>query len=178
MSAVEKALKVYFVSGASRGLGLEFVRQLSAVDSNFIFAGARNPDSAKELKALQSKSHGRVELVTLDVSDLKSIEAAGAVVQEKTKRLDVLINNAGAYRGSIEGKDTAPDSDPQNILEVFQTNVIGVHAVTQTFLPLLDAARKKKRRMKKRLVSNDLGMGKKLMPRVLWISRVKMFQKL
>jgi len=53
-------LKVYVITGASRGLGLEAVRQLANVEGNLIFAAARNPDSASDLKSIQAKSNGRV----------------------------------------------------------------------------------------------------------------------
>jgi len=155
MSTTKEVSKVYLITGASRVIGLEFVRQLSEVEGNLIFATARNPDSATDLKALQAKSHGRIEIVPLDVADQKSIQAAGEAVKAKTKKLDVLINNAGI--NSAEGTtldpseksttislkfEPAPKTSAKNLLEVFQTNLIGVHVVTQTFLPLLDAAKK------------------------------------
>jgi len=119
-----------------------------------VFAAARNPDSATDLKAIQAKSKGRVELVALDVADLKSIAAAGEIVKAKTRKLDVLINNAGinttetipesdSESGQINMKlDPAPTTTAKNILEVFQTNTLGAHVVIQTFLPLLAAAKK------------------------------------
>jgi len=137
---VSTTLKVYVITGASRGLGLEAVRQLADVEGNWIFAAARNPDSASDLKSIQAKSNGRVELVTLDVNDKKSIDAAAGAVSKKTKHVDVLINSAGVASGPNYPGSPEPVTDAQDLLPIFQTNVVGVQLITQAFLPLLKAA--------------------------------------
>lgn len=86
----------FLITGASRGLGLAFVKELSSrkpSEVSNIFAGARN-----NVTALQelSQSDPRVHFVKLDVTSQDSIkQAAGEVEKElKGKGLDVLINNA------------------------------------------------------------------------------------
>jgi len=137
--------KVYLVTGTSRGIGLELVRQLAERKDVLVFAGARNPEKSEELKKIQAASGERVVLVTLDSDDEKSIAAAAKQVSEKTKKLDVLINNAGiAYGPEKLTSSTEPSLEvkKQNLLAVYQTNVVGLIGVTQAFFPLIKAAKK------------------------------------
>ncbi|KAK4509878.1 uncharacterized protein ATC70_007182 [Mucor velutinosus] len=125
--------QTYVVTGASRGLGLEFVHQLAA-KGNTVFACARNPDSATGLQKLVDNKH--VFAIKLDVDSHESIKAAAEEISKKTPEgIDVLINNAG-----IDGE--APGTAVETLLEsdlatIFHTNVIGVSNVTKEFLPLL-----------------------------------------
>ncbi|KAL9549044.1 hypothetical protein MBANPS3_005408 [Mucor bainieri] len=125
--------QTYVVTGASRGLGLEFVTQLAA-NGNTVFACARNPDSATGLQKLVDNKH--VFAIRLDTANYESIKAAAEEISTKApKGIDVLINNAG-----IGGE--APDIVVETLLEsdlatIFHTNVIGVSNVTKEFLPLL-----------------------------------------
>ena len=86
------------VTGASRGLGLEFVRQL-AQRGDHLFATVRDPQNAKELQSLAAKHRNNVSVIQLDVSDEKSIHAAVKQISAVTASLDVLINNAGVLLG-------------------------------------------------------------------------------
>jgi NAD(P)-dependent dehydrogenase (short-subunit alcohol dehydrogenase family) len=80
------------VTGANRGLGLEFVRQYAA-DGWQVFAACRSPKSARDLKELQSQHEERIRVLALDVTDAASVkDAAGALQGEP---IDVLLNNAG-----------------------------------------------------------------------------------
>jgi len=142
--------KVYVITGASRGIGLELVRQLAERKDTLVFAAARNPDKSADLKKLEADSEGRVVLVTLDVDDEKSIAGAVKHVSEKTKKVDVLINNAGISAGPEERKTpTEPvlEVTKKNLLSVFQTNVVGLVLVTQAFFPLVAAAKKETKDM-------------------------------
>jgi len=91
--------KVYLVTGSSRGIGLELVRQLAERKDTLVFATARDPEKSEELKKIHASSKGQVILVPLDVADEKTITAAAKQVSEKTKKIDVLINNAGIGYG-------------------------------------------------------------------------------
>ena len=120
------------VTGASRGLGLEFVRQL-ATRGDTVWATCRDPDAATELNNLASD---RVRIVRLDTADEASIAAARETVGTQTNALDVLINNAGTSSAKADrlndGTLTFDDG-----LDVFRTNAFGPLLVTQAFRDLL-----------------------------------------
>lgn len=84
------------VTGASRGLGLELVRQYSA-DGWEVLACARALDRAPALKRLAEESSGNVSLHPLDVSDLQAIGSLAHRLRDVS--IDVLINNAGTMGG-------------------------------------------------------------------------------
>ncbi|XP_077166388.1 C-signal-like [Paroedura picta] len=128
------------LTGSSRGIGLEMVRQLVEMTDppTHIFATCRNPTGpqAKALRDLADK-HSRIHLVQLEVKDPSSVKASVAVVESHLngRGLNVLINNAGvnAY-GSLE------TVQPEEMLSVFNTNVVGPIIVVKEFLPLLKKA--------------------------------------
>src|SRR4051794_19443291 len=90
-----------FVTGANRGLGLEFARQY--VDDGWeVFAACRNPNGAKELRTLAQKTGGTLTLLAMDVTNQESVRAAAR--QLKGTAIDALINNAGT--SGIPGQTT------------------------------------------------------------------------
>lgn len=80
------------ITGASRGLGLEFTRQYAAAAWDVI-ACARNPAQATELDAVRRKSGGTVSVETLDVTNPTHLD--WVVGKYANTAIDVLINNAG-----------------------------------------------------------------------------------
>ena len=67
--------KVYFISGASRGLGLGLVAGLMKQDSNaVVVAAARNPDKSEALQALVKQYPERIHTVVLDTGDEASVK--------------------------------------------------------------------------------------------------------
>ncbi|OAD02870.1 hypothetical protein MUCCIDRAFT_142722 [Mucor lusitanicus CBS 277.49] len=122
--------QTYVVTGASRGLGLEFVNQLAA-KGNTVFACARNPDSATGLQKLVDNKH--VFAIKLDTTNYESVKAAAKEISKKAPEgIDVLINNAG-----IDGETPDTVVETFDLASVFHTNVIGVSNVTKELLPLL-----------------------------------------
>lgn len=85
--------KTYVITGASRGIGLEFVKQL-ALKGNTIVATARNPTGSYGLSQLIDNKN--VFAVKMDISDKNSIKAAAEEISTIIPNgIDVLINNAG-----------------------------------------------------------------------------------
>ncbi len=82
------------VTGANRGLGLEFVRQYAA-DGWRVFACARRPDESPGLGTIADGSAGRVRLHRLEVTDHPQVDALARELKDEP--IDVLLNNAGVY---------------------------------------------------------------------------------
>jgi NAD(P)-dependent dehydrogenase (short-subunit alcohol dehydrogenase family) len=80
-----------FITGANRGIGLEFVNQFAERDWNVI-ATARKPDDAAELQKLADK-HEHIVIEQLDVTDFARIDALA--VKYKDQPFDILLSNAG-----------------------------------------------------------------------------------
>lgn len=87
------------VTGANRGLGLEFARQYVA-DRWRVFACCRNPEGAAELGHL-AKSHRELSIHRLDLTDFAQIDALAKELRGKP--IDILLNNAGLMGGRSEG---------------------------------------------------------------------------
>ena len=83
------------ITGANRGLGLEFCRQYAA-EGWQVLACCRNPETASKLTGIP-----HVRVFPLDVSDFAQIDTLAAQLQDTA--IDVLINNAGIYGDSSRG---------------------------------------------------------------------------
>jgi len=127
------------VTGASRGIGLELVRQ-HAGRGDEVLATCRSPDAAPQLHALASRHPGRVRVSRLDVSDPVSIERAAAGAAAHPGAVDLLWSNAGVYPGS-PGTPVAEGPlgtlRAQDGLSILATNAVGPIVLAQAFLPLL-----------------------------------------
>ncbi len=111
------------ITGASRGLGLEFTRQYAA-DGWRVFAACRDPAGAKDLAAVE----GDVSAETLDVDDGPQVAALAKKLSGQP--IDVLINNAGIYGPKDLTRDTI-DYDAWG--QVFRTNAMSPLAVSAAF---------------------------------------------
>jgi len=120
-------MATYLVTGANRGIGYEFCRQLQALGETVI-AVCRTADDA--LKALGVQVEESIDITSdASVADLRDRLADRAI--------DVLINNAG-----IAKRVTLEDLNFDSIREQFEVNALGALRVTQTLLPHLKAGAK------------------------------------
>jgi NAD(P)-dependent dehydrogenase (short-subunit alcohol dehydrogenase family) len=137
--------QVALVTGANKGIGREIAKQL-AERGYTVLLGTR--DLARGEAARKGIS-GDVRPLQLDVTNAASIAAAAKRIRDELGRLDVLVNNAGIARAADGGESSiaritqrgAPSRAAlDEVRAVFETNVFGVIAVTQAFLPLLRGA--------------------------------------
>ena len=122
------------ITGASSGIGAACARDLDERGFS-VWAGVRRKEDGDELAR---RSSARLRLLWLDVTDPESLSAAGRMVTEAVGETGLwgLVNNAGiSVAGPLE---LLPLSE---VRTQFEVNVIGVLAVTQTFLPLLRRGR-------------------------------------
>ncbi|GJE96843.1 SDR family oxidoreductase [Phanerochaete sordida] len=137
----------YVVTGASRGIGLQFVRQLSADPSNTVFGLVRNKGTSQRLLAL-AHARSNVHVLEADVTDAARLRAAAAEVAKLTDgTLDCLVNNAAYVQETRRAYDltTYSEKDEDDLLAAdfdaaFRVNVLGVAYATNAFLPPLRAA--------------------------------------
>ncbi|KAJ6452534.1 hypothetical protein C8R47DRAFT_264843 [Mycena vitilis] len=134
----------YVVTGAARGIGFEFVNQLSADNGNTVFAIVRNKATATQLHELSRKN---IIVLQADITDAKALELAATEVSRVTGgKLDYLINNAAksGHPGFTIDNFPSPGAVEEDMLDHFKTNTIGVVHSTNAFLPLLKNGTSKK----------------------------------
>jgi NAD(P)-dependent dehydrogenase (short-subunit alcohol dehydrogenase family) len=130
-------MSTVLVTGANRGIGLEFVRQY-ARDGAKVIACAREPDKAKELKEL-GNNHQQMQIRPLDTSDFEACAALGK--QLSGEPIDILINNAGYYGPK---KQSADEMDFEGWAYTFAVNTMGPLALSQALHENLKRSREKK----------------------------------
>ncbi|RWQ94613.1 hypothetical protein C8Q69DRAFT_499361 [Paecilomyces variotii] len=148
----------YAITGASRGLGFEFVRQLSQTPGNVVIGLVRNKATA-DLK-VQAQGLQNVHIIEVDYTDLPSLKKAAEEVKGLTGGgLDYLINNAALVSHISSSKTLAdfPDSNislnnsdndfstmEKDLRDSFDINVLGVIKTINAFLPLIKKGTVKK----------------------------------
>lgn len=121
------------VTGANKGIGYEIAIGLSKLGF-VVGVGARDAQRLEAAVASMQAAVADVFGVPLDVTDDASVAAAAVFIEERTGRLDVLVNNAGVTGGWPQEPTTV---SPDTVRAAVETNVIGVVRVTNTLLPLL-----------------------------------------
>lgn len=134
--------RIALVTGANQGIGLQIATDLAASGLTVLLA-SRNLDRGK---AAAQTIAGDVHPIKLDVTDEASIHAAVTRVEQQFGRLDILINNAAISRANGQESETMQDYVQRSratlisvdeVRTIWETNVFGVLAVTQAFVPLL-----------------------------------------
>ena len=100
---MEHAMPSTLITGANRGIGLEFVRQYLA-DGWQVYAACRDPSSASELHRLADTGNHNLRILMLDVTDPFSIKAAAAELDGQA--IDLLLNNAGVMGLGVRPLET------------------------------------------------------------------------
>ena len=126
--------RIALITGANKGIGFETARQLGQQQVT-ILLGARDPAKG-EAAAGKLRGEGLdVRALPLDVTNTDSIRRAVEKVAQEFGRLDILINNAGVMVDDQTKKVSQQSLDAWRT--TFDTNVFGLIATTQGFLPLL-----------------------------------------
>ena len=124
--------KTALVTGAASGIGLGIAKALARAGANIVLADLR-PDALPAAKAEIEALGGRVETVTVDVSDADSVQAAGEAALAAFGALHIAVNNAGvAMHGS-----PLEDVTPQEWDWVIGVNIKGVINGIRTFVPMI-----------------------------------------
>ena len=124
--------QIAVVTGAGRGIGAAIAAKLASLGSTVVLCG-RTLKTLQDTASRISGSGGRSEAIVFDISDLKSVEALAAAVQQKYGRTDILVNNAGV------GGFAAPlhEMTPEAWEKILNTNLRGVFYGIRSFAPIM-----------------------------------------
>jgi NAD(P)-dependent dehydrogenase (short-subunit alcohol dehydrogenase family) len=125
--------RITLITGANKGIGFATARHLARA-GHTVLLGARDPQRGRRAVADLAAEGLAVRFVLLDVTDTASVAAAAGHIDGEHGRLDILVNNAGISR---DRPDRPSELPVHRVREVYETNVLGVIAVTNAMVPLL-----------------------------------------
>jgi NAD(P)-dependent dehydrogenase (short-subunit alcohol dehydrogenase family) len=129
------------VQGASRGLGLEFVRQcLASARVGHVIATCRSPAGADALASLATNAAGRLTVLPLDVTDEASVSAAAQSAAQTVPRLHLAVNCAGVLHdatSNLRPEKRLLDVRADALARAFAVNAIGPLLMARHFETLL-----------------------------------------
>jgi NAD(P)-dependent dehydrogenase (short-subunit alcohol dehydrogenase family) len=124
--------KVWFITGAGRGLGIDIARKALAAGHSVVATG-RNADRVRQAIG----AHDNLQTVPLDITDPNAARAAAQAAVNRFGRIDVLVNNAGNfYAGYFEEISEA------QFRAQMETNFFGPLTVTRAILPIMRKQRR------------------------------------
>ena len=126
-STVKAMTKTWLITGAGRGMGVEFARAALAAGHNVVATG-RNPDTVRSAVG----EHENLLVTALDVTDPHSAEDAAAAAIDRFGRIDVLLNNAGSFLAGFFEELTT-----EQVRSQIETNLFGPMTVTRAVLPVM-----------------------------------------
>jgi NAD(P)-dependent dehydrogenase (short-subunit alcohol dehydrogenase family) len=130
--AEKKEEKTAVVTGSSSGIGFE-TSLLLARNGFRTYATVRNLDKAKAIRDISDKHELPIIVVELDVTSDKSVsDAIDRIINKESKRIDVLVNNAGYGQGGA-----LEDDSMDEIRALFETNLFGTIRVMKAVLPIM-----------------------------------------
>lgn len=127
--------------GASRGIGLGFVRHLIEDPKVArLFAACRHPDSAPELNRLDEANAQRLRVLSMDVTDEPSVAKAAVEIANESPRLDLLINCAGVLHedGALAPERRIAEIEPGRLMRSFEVHAVGPALLAKHFAKLFD----------------------------------------
>ena len=139
------AQKNYLVTGANRGLGLEFTKQILQAGHN-VYATCRNTNDIDDLNEYSGKYKDSLIILKLDINDHDSILKLNKKL--KNVPIDVMINNAGIigplpyFENTFKQHYGTIDYDVW--ADVFKTNLFGPVKMAETFLDQIEKGQDKK----------------------------------
>ncbi|MFL5764006.1 MAG: SDR family NAD(P)-dependent oxidoreductase [Bacteroidia bacterium] len=118
------------ITGASRGIGYELVKKMSADRSNFVFAVSRDAQKLEELKKVCGDN---VAVVAADLSDENATQRLFSEIKRRNISVHYVVNNAGALVNKPFMEITRTDLE-----YVYNVNVFAVVSLLQGLIPLMD----------------------------------------
>ena len=132
-TATAPVYRVALVSGANRGLGFEVTRQLSERGMT-VLLGARDLDKGLHAARKLAGAPGEVIAVQLDVTQQDQIDTLARWIDVTYGRLDVLVNNAGAFYDPAEHPSS---TDIAPVRDALETHLFGSWRLSSAMLPLM-----------------------------------------
>jgi NAD(P)-dependent dehydrogenase (short-subunit alcohol dehydrogenase family) len=124
------------ITGANRGIGLELTRQYLQTADVFVFATCRQPENATDLIKLVRVYPERLTILPLDVTNTEQSQTVVQTIQQRTNKIDTLINNAG-INPTDKNLRRLGELDGAAIQAVIYTNAIAPLLFTQACVELL-----------------------------------------
>lgn len=131
-------LQNVLIVGASRGIGLGFVKQLlNSPNIKHLYATYRQPNSAQKLLTLQQQHPDKLTCLAVDVTDENQIINALNQIKNQTPKLHLVINCVGIlHEGNLQPEKSLKHINSDNLIRYFQVNAIASALIAKHLLPL------------------------------------------